>query len=87
MRETIFGSPQEPPLDLSRDLIQPPFNPLRPLLLVSGMGLKLSYPIFIRSPMMLPARAVLDGQAWAATAHIPKFRNKQRPEAAPSPLN
>jgi len=23
---------------------------------VSGMGLKLSYPIFIRSPMMLPAR-------------------------------
>jgi hypothetical protein len=22
----------------------------------------------------------------AATAHMPKFRNKQRPEAAPSPL-
>ena len=33
------------------------------------------------------ALTLLDGQAWAATAHIPKFRNKQRPEAAPSPLN
>jgi hypothetical protein len=46
LRETIFGSPEEPPLDLSRDLIQPLFSPLRPLLLVPGMSLKLSYPIF-----------------------------------------
>jgi hypothetical protein len=27
------------------------------------------------------------GMGVAATAHMPKFRNKQRPEAAPSPLN
>ena len=27
------------------------------------------------------------GMGAAATAHMPKFRNKQRPEAAPSPLN
>jgi hypothetical protein len=27
------------------------------------------------------------GMGVAATAHMPKFRNKQRPEAAPSSLN
>ena len=27
------------------------------------------------------------GMGVAATAHMPKFRNKQRPEAPPSPLN
>ncbi len=37
---------QELPLDLSRDLIQPSLGPLCPVLLVPGMGLKLSYPIF-----------------------------------------
>ena len=46
MRETIFGSPEELLLDLNRDLMQPSLSPLCPVLLVPGMGLKLSYPIF-----------------------------------------
>jgi hypothetical protein len=46
LRGTSFGPPKELPLDLNRDLIQPLFSPLRSLLLVPGMGLKLSYPIF-----------------------------------------
>ena len=46
MRGTSFGPPKELLLDLNRDLIQPPFGPLCPFLMVPGMGLKLSYPIF-----------------------------------------
>ena len=46
MRETIFVSPEELLLDLNRDLMQPSLSPLCPVLLVPGMGLKLSYPIF-----------------------------------------
>jgi hypothetical protein len=46
LRETIFGPPEELLLNLNRDLIQPPFSPLCPVLMVPDMGLKLSYPIF-----------------------------------------
>jgi hypothetical protein len=46
LRETIFGPPEKLLLDLNRDLVQPPLSPLCPVLLVPGMSLKLSYPIF-----------------------------------------
>lgn len=46
MRETILGSPEELLLDLNRDLMQPSLRPLCPVLLVPGMGFKLSHPIF-----------------------------------------
>jgi hypothetical protein len=46
LRGTSFGPPKELLLDLNRDLIQPPFSPLCPVLMVPDMSLKLSYPIF-----------------------------------------
>ena len=46
MRGTSFGPPKELLLDLNRDLIEPPFSPLCPVLMVPGMDLKLSHPIF-----------------------------------------
>jgi hypothetical protein len=46
LRGTSFGPPKELLLNLNRDLIQPPFSPLYPFLMVAGMGLKFSYPIF-----------------------------------------
>jgi hypothetical protein len=46
LRGTSFGPPKGLLLDLNRDLRQPPFSPHCPVLMVPGMGLKLSYPIF-----------------------------------------
>jgi hypothetical protein len=46
LRGTIFVSREELLLNLNRDLMQPSLSPLCPVLLLPGMGLKLSYPIF-----------------------------------------
>ncbi len=43
---TIFGAPEELLLNLQRDSMQPLFGSVRSLLVVPGMGLKLSYPFF-----------------------------------------
>jgi hypothetical protein len=46
LRDTIFGPPEELLLDLTGYLIQPPLSPVCPVLLVPGVGLKLTYSIF-----------------------------------------
>jgi hypothetical protein len=46
LRKTTFGPPEELLLDLNRDLMQPSLGPLRPVLIMPGISLKLSYPIF-----------------------------------------
>jgi hypothetical protein len=46
LRETILSSPEELLLDLNRDLMQPSLSPLCPVLLMPGVGFRLSYPIF-----------------------------------------
>jgi hypothetical protein len=51
LRETIFGPPKELLLDLNRDLMQPSLSALCSVLLVPGVGLKLTYPIFSRAKL------------------------------------
>jgi hypothetical protein len=67
LRGTSFGPPKELLLDLNRDLIQPPFSPLCPFLMVAGMGLKFSYPIFSGAKLSRSLARHFDGRAAAHT--------------------
>jgi hypothetical protein len=54
LRATIFASPEETLLDVNRNLIHPSLSPFCPFLIMPGMGLKLSYPIFSGTKLSSP---------------------------------
>jgi hypothetical protein len=72
-----FGPPKELLLDLNRDLIQPPFSPLCPFLMVAGMDLKYSFDLQRREAEQIAGASFLE-----LAGNLP--RHQQRPdEAAP----